>query len=326
MTFKTISKTLSAAGFLFFGFISANFAADFPFHRLVVFGDSLSDPGNAFVLLHTVETAPFPLIPDAPYAQGGLHFSNGKTWIEDLAAALKLNASAGPALALPGIFSNYAVGGARARPGQLYDLTMQVGLFLRDFGGGAADDNLYVVFIGANDVRDALSALAADPSGATSIGIIQAALTALRDNLVVLASSGARTFLVLNLPNFALLPAVRMQGPAAQGAAQALVTAFNNGLAATLDGLQAGLPVNIARLDVFGALNAVVADPAAFALSNVQDSCIIPGTTVHPFCAQPNRYLFWDGIHPTRVGHAILAHDAQAALPEFTPAPRAVVH
>jgi outer membrane lipase/esterase len=56
-----------------------------PPHRFVVFGDSLSDPGNAFVLLKDVEVPPFDnLIPDAPYARGAFHFSNGQTWVEQL--------------------------------------------------------------------------------------------------------------------------------------------------------------------------------------------------------------------------------------------------
>jgi len=314
MTLNTTSRTLLTAIFLLFGLLSANFAAAGSFQRIVVFGDSLSDPGNAFVLLRKVEVPPFPLIPEAPYARGGLHFSNGSTWVEDLGESLRLRTSTGPALAAPHVFSNYAVGGARARPGQLFDLTTQVGLFLRDFGGSAPDDALYVIFIGANDVRDALDALAVDPSG----GIINAALAALHDNITVLASSGARTFLVANAPNLALVPAVRLKGPAAQGAAQSLAAVFNSGLAATLDGLQtAALPVNFARLDVFEILNRVVADPAAFGLSNVQDSCITPDTNVHPFCAQPDRYLFWDGIHPTRAAHAILARDAAALVIGF---------
>ena len=54
-------------------------------HRFVVFGDSLSDPGNAFVLLRDAEIPPFDsLIPDAPYARGAFHFSNGPTWVEQL--------------------------------------------------------------------------------------------------------------------------------------------------------------------------------------------------------------------------------------------------
>ena len=87
-----------------------------PPHRFVVFGDSLSDPGNAFVLLRDVEVPPFDsLIPDAPYARGAFHFSNGATWVEQLSLLDHALPSAGPALFIPLLFSNYAVGGARAR-------------------------------------------------------------------------------------------------------------------------------------------------------------------------------------------------------------------
>src|SRR5882672_2113751 len=145
-----------------------------PPHRFVVFGDSLSDPGNAFVLLRDVEVPPFDnLIPDAPYARGALHFSNGPTWIEQLSLLDHALPSAGPALVLPRVFSNYAVGGALARGSGPFDLSGQVNLFLGDFRGHGRDDALYVLWAGGNDVRDALDALAVDPSGATSGLIVQ---------------------------------------------------------------------------------------------------------------------------------------------------------
>lgn len=299
---------------LFAGAASADPGQHHPYHRIVVFGDSLSDPGNAFVLLHRVETPPLPLIPDAPYARGGFHFSNGKTWVEQLADEAGLSSSVGPAYALPGVFSNYAVGGARARPGALFDLTSQVDTFLRDFNGSAPDDALYVVFIGANDVRDALVSLSVDPTGATSAGILEAALVAIRDNVVTLASSGARHFLIANVPDLSLIPAVRLQGPFAQSAAQWLSTTYNDGLAATESGVTGALPIDIAPLDVFSILTQAVNHPAGFGLTDVVDTCIVPGVIEHPYCSAPNRYLFWDGIHPTRAGHAILAEDAGRAL------------
>src|SRR5689334_18069085 len=84
--------------------------ADLP-KPFIVFGDSLSDSGNAFVILNTVTVPPFQsLVPAAPYARGGLHFSNGSTWIEQLALIDHANPSADPALRAPGVFSNYAVG------------------------------------------------------------------------------------------------------------------------------------------------------------------------------------------------------------------------
>src|SRR5512138_140133 len=66
--------------------------------HIVVFGDSLSDPGNAFTLLGTTNTPPdysvdpF-LVPDRPYARGGQHFSNGATWIEQFGASVGLAGS-----------------------------------------------------------------------------------------------------------------------------------------------------------------------------------------------------------------------------------------
>ncbi len=267
-------------------------------HRFVVFGDSLSDPGNAFVLLRDVEIPPFDsLIPDAPYARGAFHFSNGPTWVEQLSLLDHAVPSAGPALFIPLLFSNYAVGGARARPEGPFDLSTQVGLFVRDFRGQGPSGALYIVFAGGNDLRDALQALALDPSGATSAAIVQAALIAIRDNLLTLYAAGAR-----------------LLGPAAQGAATFFAAQFNGGLELTLRGLEASLGVGIVRLDVFRTLNEIVAAPGAFGLTEVTQPCIALNTKRHAFCASPGKFLFWDGIHPTVAGHRILAERADAAL------------
>src|SRR5262245_2558205 len=115
-------------------------------NRFVVFGDSLTDPGNFYVAFGVTAKAPFALIPDAPYSIGGHRFSNGKTWAEQLADTLGSPASGAPALRSPGLFTNYAVGGARARPGASptpYDLTTEVTLFLTNFSSQACPDATY---------------------------------------------------------------------------------------------------------------------------------------------------------------------------------------
>ena len=283
------------------------------FNRLVVFGDSLSDPGNAFVLVQTVSVPPFDLIPSAPYARGGLHFSNGETWVEQLASELNAKRSSGPALRKPLVFSNYAVGGARARATGVFDLSVQTALFLSDSGGQASSDSLYVVFAGGNDVLDALREF--DPNNlAPSLGILLAAVDAIDMSLRTLSARGAHAFLVPNAPNIALVPAVRQLGTDAQTAAQSLTAIFNGQLEARLSALEAdpNLGVKIERLDVFGILNEVVAAPAAAGLGEVELPCITPETKISPFCAHPDNFLFWDGIHPTRAGHGILARRAAA--------------
>jgi phospholipase/lecithinase/hemolysin len=290
------------------------------FTGLVTFGDSLSDPGNHFIAFGLTARQPFMPIPDASYAIGGHHFSNGATWAEQLATKLGLPTSGHPALRVPGKFTNYAVGRARARAGSPvfahYDLGTQVGLFLSDFGGHASPGHLYAVEIGTNDLNDALSALAGDPSGATSMAILEEALTAVAQNIYVLWVSGARTFLVLNVPDLTITPVGRTLGPEAQFVVALLTNAYNGALAQTLTGLGALPEIRFVQLDLNALFATVVAAPDEVGLTNAQDACLTFGVVGGAICATPNRYLFWDGIHPTETGHDIIADAAHRALVE----------
>jgi phospholipase/lecithinase/hemolysin len=315
---NALSKILGLALFaltLFAPFSPA--LADSSHQRFVVFGDSLSDPGNAFALLQRFESLPFgiDLIPEAPYEVGKGHFSNGPTWIEQLATREHAGASAGPALVNPKVFTNYAIGGARARTPGFTDLGGQLRLFLNDFGGHGPKRASYVVWLGGNDVRDALL------NPATSDSILQQAVDSIRDALIALHGAGARKFLVPNAPDVGLTPALLQldkQLPGIARAASALSIKFNRGLELMLKNVESSLRVDIVRLDVFGILHEAVAAPAALGLTNVTESCIHPNVTVNPYCDQPRKYLFWDGIHPTAAGHRIIARRAQRTLEHET--------
>jgi outer membrane lipase/esterase len=188
-----------------------------------------------------------------------------------------------------------------------------VRLFLNDFNGHGPKRATYVVWLGGNDVRDALQVFnPANP--AASAFILQQAVFSIRDTLTTLYDAGARQFLVPNAPDVGLTPALRQLGPGAQAAASFLSQQFNDGLELMLQGLEAGLGVEIVRLDVFGILQQVVAKPAAAGLANATNACIVPNVTVNAYCDKPRKYLFWDGIHPTAAGHRILARHAQKAL------------
>jgi phospholipase/lecithinase/hemolysin len=285
---------------------------------LVVFGDSLADGGNYFVHTGDFSLGPFELVPSAPYAIGGFHFSNGKTWVEQLAKILGDNNSGKPALRNDGHFTNYAYGRARSRPAAStfaeFDLGTQVALFFGDRSGVPLPDSIYVMGTGSNDVRDALGALSIDPSGAISMGIIQAAITATIDNMLALYASGAKSFLVPNVPDLGMVPAVSMLGLPAQIAGTQLSVGYNVGLASALDSLE-GLPgMNVQRVDIFMLLRDLVADPEAAGFENIADSCITPGVAVGAICENPQDYLFWDGAHPTRRGHRYLAEQIAADL------------
>ena len=284
------------------------------FSRIVVFGTSLSDPGNVFALTGEHSVPPYLtldefLIPGAPYAKGGHHFSNGATWIEQLARPLGLSAYVQPAFKSAGAkAANYAVGGSRAYNG---GLSVQVNAFLYDSGNLAPSDALYVLEFGGNDIRDAL--VDAMVHGETMI--LDNALAEIARNLQVLYGAGARHFFIWNAPNVSLAPAIQMVGEPAITYAMLFTQGFNAGLDAVLGGLSALPEIELVKFDIYGVLTGMVTDPEAFGLSVVDTACVMPDNP--PFeCRIPDDYLFWDGVHPTRAVHAILAQEAAIVLAE----------
>ena len=315
---QSFARKLIVAGMLALLAAPSTAAAQSSFSGIVVFGTSLSDPGNAFALNgaagtpHDFMMNPL-LIPSAPYAKGGHHFSNGATWIEQYARTVGLAGTVRPALASNGSATNFAVGAARAyNDGINFNLTRQVDTFLERSGGIAAPDALYVIEMGSNDIRDAFQIYATGGNGGP---IVAQALGSIAANIQRLYLAGARSFLVWTVPNIALTPAIRSLPPAAQGLMSALTQAFNANLAGVLGQLSGGLPgVTFTRLDAYQLLGAIVANPAAYDLTSVTTACLTPNEA--PFsCHQPNEYLFWDGIHPTKAAHALLAQLAASVLP-----------
>jgi phospholipase/lecithinase/hemolysin len=302
-----------------------------PYSGIVVFGTSLSDPGNAFALLGGTSTPPDYdlnplLIPNAPYVRGGHHFSNGATWVEQLARSLGLAGSVRPAYGSDSPFAtNYAVGAARAcdSPGdENVNLDDQIAAFLAD-KGSAPSDALYVIEVGGNDVRGGIAAAlpvlqqtgnfqaalqAAAPFLTCASQAIQAAILTLRQ-------AGAKHFLVWTVPDLGLTPAIRSLGPVAMQVATVLTATFNNVmLLPTIQALdQPSDDIDIAVLDAFTLLQQISANPANFGLTNTTTACVTPNTEPF-FCQTADEYLFWDGIHPTRAAHEIVAHEAVRVL------------
>ena len=151
----------------------ASVAAQSRFSGIVVFGTSLSDSGNSFALVGDAGTPPdFTLnpllVPTAPYAKGGHHFSNGATWVEQYARSVGLAGSVRPALAATGSgATNFAVGAARAYDdGVNFNLSRQVDTFLLRAGGVASPQAVLVIEMGGNDIRDAFLLYATGGTGA----------------------------------------------------------------------------------------------------------------------------------------------------------------
>jgi phospholipase/lecithinase/hemolysin len=286
--------------------------------QIIVFGDSISDPGNGFTGVKANATPPDYggdplLIPNAPYARGGHHLTNGETWIEQLGKLLGVQRSVLPAFASANPFAmNFAIGTARARqilPPESAppSLAFEVAAFLQKTGGQAPSDALYVIEIGGIDVRDAVAT--GDP--VQGLAILQAAATAIHDNINLLYSLGARHFLVWNVPNAGFTPAAHLAGPAAVAGATLATTTFKQLLGAELAPLvAAGIVIPFDANDL---VTKIVSAPQDYGLTNVTDACVTPNDP--PFiCATPDEYLFWDGVHPTTAVHGIVAQAVLALL------------
>lgn len=301
------------------------------FDRIVSFGGSLSDSGNAFVLLSNPDKFGFTAgcdlgtpanvppyeqlddfyIPDGTYARGGHHVTNGATWVEQLAQGKGWSGYVRPALRHDNDKAgNYAAGGARAGDFPCrFNLLDQLDAYLSDFTE-TSPGTLVTFELGGNDVRDALVVLA---QGQDPLPVIDTALSNIAFTIQTLYAQGARNVLLLNVPALGNTPAVRKlnaQLPGAIAAANALTMAFNEGLLQLQNDLNAGLPgIDIRTLYLFGLLDEILSDPAAFGLVNTTDTCVTP--ELPPFvCKKADTYMFWDGIHPTKAVHGIMAQRA----------------
>ncbi|CAN5229870.1 SGNH/GDSL hydrolase family protein [soil metagenome] len=270
--------------------------------NVVIFGDSLSDSGNNFLagLYNPAQViSGNTYIPSFTYDKGSNAFgtySNGPTWASDFTAGLGLSAI--PSLAGG---SNYAFGGAvTSGAGFPYSLSVQVGQFLTKVGNTAPSDALYVVAGGGNNARAAGTALAVPGlSFAQQIGIISANAshfaTDIGNMVDTLQAAGAHNIVVWNAPNLGTTPFANATGT--QGIGTLLASTMNEALAYRL----ASEP-DVKTFDLFGLVGQVIANPAAFGISNYTDAC---GAAINS--CNPATALFWDAIHPTAKGHEVIA-------------------
>ena len=319
-------------------------SAQLTFSNIVVFGTSVSDPGNAYTLLaHPVaglsldsnvsqnkppyDTLDESLVPSAPYAKGGHHFSNGATWVEQYAQGRGYAADVGAAFQSNSRKArNYAVGGARASnyPARV-NLPQQVQAFLTDVGQMPSADALYVIEMGNNDIRDALvvfftvyqTTYDQAQAAAAANAVLSNALNSIAGHIQTLYTHGARKFLVMNAARIDRVPAVTALGPNAIAVAANLTNGFNQGLALNVVTPLSGLPaIQIVQMDVASQMSTIIQNPGDFGLTNVTSPCVTPNTA--PFtCQQPDSYFFWDGIHPTKAVHAIFAQRAADVLASY---------
>lgn len=332
MLMENLRRTLGA-GIAMCSLIGAMGAHALPtYSELIVFGDSLSDTGNAanFVEGAGLDLQPlyftnFPdLVPDAPYEVSRKFTNDGPIWVETLGATMGLPTTpfsqGGTVYAIGGANSTDNLPGVTPENDPLFSVEEQVDIFLTERGGTAPSGALYTFTVGANDVRDALALAAA---GGDPNPVLEASLFSVVNMIGALAFAGAEDILLFNVPNLGLVPQVTLfdtLDPTQDlGLLFAQVTAGYNALMAgalaqLLGELAlAGIDLNLILADSYGLLTDVTANPGLYGFTNGVDSCL--GFFPDPPCADPDSHVFWDGIHPTVAMHQMIAQTAFAAIP-----------
>ncbi len=311
MRAKAIRQTALALA-LSTSFISGIAAAQNQYSGIVIFGDSLSDPGNIPKFFGFD-------YPPPPYFEN--QFSNGPVYAKYLDGLFGISTP----------LVDYAIGGAQTGVGNIGGLPGNPTIGLPNAGmdgeityylqstprpdpsslfivWGAANDYFKILdgFKGGGPTGPALKAFLTGPSGPVTVSV---------GNLVTdvtrLAQAGVKNFVVPNLPNLGDTPAY-IGSAKTSGQGTLFADVHNQELSAAMGALQQKLHVNITIVDIGSVFKGVLANPAEFGLdpSTITKECIQNPTCV----SQHLNYLFWDNVHPTGQVQAELAYVFQASL------------
>lgn len=268
--------------------------------QIIVFGDSFSDTGNTFL-------ATWGMVPNPLYYDAG-RFTNGPNWIECYA----LKAGVHPPMPSRSGGWNFAHGGAKVMTSDSLkpSLCDQVTEYTH-----ANEFDLHVLWAGVNDV------LTVDltSSAREQKDLVKNAAAGVATNVQRLFDKGARRFLVLNLPPVGLTPIARATFSSDEcRQLNALSIEFNRKLEQQLHVLQRKLPtIDIKEFDVHAFYCLAIAWPFVLGLpadfDATHSACPfaprIPGPAIGAPNGDPANYLYYDGLHPTAMFHALLGNE-----------------
>lgn len=340
---------------IFFLFTSSSFADQTPIKKIIVFGDSLSDDGNLYHLSYSyhdildkippiIKNYPTGYVPsryNTPYYGG--RFSNGKTWVEDVANLFDILDTN---VHRDGLFVDYAYGGANAENFQSNsrlptpnifppNLTMQVAEYDWLHPLNTPDNTvLSIIMAGANDYLGGSQNI--DKTTTYSVSSISHAI-------INLYSHGVRHFLIAGLPDLGLTYDAYRKGQAFAAEESSLATMHNQKLMMAIQDIQhnqkAYPDIHITFFNWMPFHKAVLSQyqQAGFSYANTQpchpganipisnfsnemnnpelqvaaDVLTSAQNTLPNACDKdadnPSQHIYMDPVHPTRVVHCMIA-------------------
>ncbi|KAF8524476.1 GDSL lipase/esterase [Gautieria morchelliformis] len=258
--------------------------AKVPLGKIVAFGDSLSDNGTG---AWTVSNHTWP----RNEAYFGHRFSNGPVWVEVLAERLGMELVDN---AVGGATSNNSVVQGATGPNSSIPVPSavdQVAKYFNTHKVGPGD--IFVIMIGAND---ALFKLSVDDVTPAVSSIIKS-----------LYEKGGEKFLVVSYPNLGRLPLRAFSNNATSDTLEKLSFTLQRSLLNLRYQFCRGTDIQVGFVDVYSLFLKMMLTPIDYGMDpgTIAKSCLVGAYSEAPsaLCNDPDKYIFWDEYHPTRVVH-----------------------
>ncbi|CAN6227158.1 unnamed protein product [Urochloa humidicola] len=310
---------------------------------LIVFGDSIVDPGNNNGI-NTIIKADFP-----PYGDDFLNhrptgrFCNGRIPTDFIASRLGLKEYLPPYLSpqplethdlITGV--SFASGGTGFDPltprlASVISLPDQLSMFHEYLGkvraaageGKAAEilsRGVFAVCAGSDDVANTYFTMRArsDYDHASYARLLVRHASSFVEDLI---RAGARRVAFIGIPPIGCVPSQRtMSGGLDRGCSQGhneVAVAYNSGMVAELAALRAKYPgTRLVFMDIYGFLYDMMMHPRSYGFTQSTRGCcgtgllevsVLCNRLTSAVCDPVGDYLFWDSYHPTEKAYKILA-------------------
>jgi phospholipase/lecithinase/hemolysin len=319
-----MSRAGALSALLAVALLGATAAHAASFDAEYVFGDSLSDNGNAA----EAGGAAFPFPPSFHDS-----FTNGPVAAAVLAQSFGLNLE--PSLWANGFMdvhnifppgfvpgTNYAFGGATASEGGTIvpgaNLPDQVAAYTAHVSNVADPSALYVIMIGGNDViLTALSGVTGTPGDA----LLTPSVSSETAQITTLAADGAKNFLIVNVPDVGLIPFMTAEHPPDAAAATADSHFYDSELNMQLAGLSLPAGTALHEFDLYDFNTTILDDATALGFTNTTEPCFSDApasaaSTTGCSIANVNNFIYWNDVHPSGHLQALWAAGMEAVVPE----------
>ncbi len=271
--------------------------------KLLVFGDSFSDPGN---LNKITQGAALP--PRVFYKS---RFSNGPIWTDYVSGGLNWT------------LDNYAVGLAETRSGGSMG-EAEIPSFLQQISESKSElkkmdfaSTLVVIWVGPqNYIKHAVKAQDANQNPVTEVleKQVKSAISDIQDGIEDLKDIGFRQFVIGTMPELGGLNRNPKDPPKASDVTlYAATSAHNSALRAMLKDLPKEMPeVNMTIFQAHEVNQKTNENPKNYGFNRLDAPCYVGNLQgrfdgVKAFCTDPSGYKYWEYVHPSSKMHCIYA-------------------